>query len=106
MKLITHDVYKDILALKFTNKYIFIIDLKTSMIPFKKKTVAGEDDEDDDEESIVPVVEFDAVNNDDLIYIGHNKDQVYSERLYSFKLFYVNSSSVLADAHFYLNNMT
>ena len=63
------------MGLKFTNKYMFIIDLKTGMIPFKKKTVLGEDDEEDeDDEGIMPVVDYELIDNSDLIYIGHNKD--------------------------------
>lgn len=54
---------------------MFIIDLKTGMIPFKKKTVLGEDDEEDeDDEGIMPVVDYELIDNSDLIYIGHNKD--------------------------------
>jgi len=87
MKLLTHDVYKDIIALKFTNGYIFIVDLKTSLMPYKKRTFAGDDDE---EEVVVMESEYEKVNNEDLIYLGHNKDKLNAERLYSFKLIFVN----------------
>ena len=91
MKLVTHDVYKDILALKFTNAYIFIIDMKTGMLPYKKKTVAGEDEEDDEELALQEEARGgELVNNEDLIYLGHNKDALGAERLYSFKLIFVN----------------
>ena len=103
MKLLTHDVYKDIIALKFTNGYIFIVDLKTSLMPYKKRTFAGDDDE---EEVVVMESEYEKVNNEDLIYLGHNKDKLNAERLYSFKLIFVNQSAVIEDAHFYLNNIT
>ena len=90
MKLVTHDVYKDILALKFTNAYIFIIDMKTGMLPYKKATVVGEDDEDVEELESQEGAPGELVNNEDLIYLGHNKDALGAERLYSFKLIFVN----------------